>query len=66
MDYSQHGDSQVLVVDPVDDPISATPRTVAIRQRWMELLAQPMGVVQQWPDDEFMGSDRNRLRQCLR
>ena len=63
MGHVQHGHRAAEVVDAVDDAVGATARAVPILRGRAEPFADPVGGVEQWPDDELVGGCRNRLGQ---
>jgi hypothetical protein len=65
MRHVDHGHRSALVVDAVDDAVGATARAVPILQGRAELFADPLGVVEQRPDDELVRRKRDRLGQVL-
>lgn len=54
-----------LVVDPVDDPVTAAASAVPIIQWRQEASANTVRIVQQWPVDELERGKRNRLGKPL-
>lgn len=58
-------DPMMPVVDAVDHPVGAPARAVTILQRRAQLLADPVRVVQQGADDEFVRGERDRLGKAL-
>ena len=65
MCHVDHGHRSAVVVDAVDNPVGATPGAMTIVQRGAELLADPVGIVEQWPDDELVGGCGDGFRQMF-
>ena len=57
--------AMVAVVDAVDHMIGAAAGAVSIVKRRPEPLADPLWVVQQWPNDELVRRERDSLGQLL-
>lgn len=53
------------VIDSIENAVGATARAVAVVERRAELLANAVGVLEQWADDEFVGSEGDGLGQLL-
>lgn len=54
-----------LVVDPVDDPVTATASAVPIVQWRQETSANTVRIVQQWSVNELERGERDRLGKPL-
>ena len=57
MDDTNDGYGVMGFVDSVDDPVGASTCAVSIRQRRSESLPDPVGVLEQRPDDELVGGE---------
>ena len=42
----EDGDGQLLIIDAVDDTVGSAPRTVAVSQRRLQLLAHSIGAIE--------------------
>jgi hypothetical protein len=60
-EHTNNGDPPMLVVDAVDHAVGTAASTVTIIQRWPQLPAHPMGILQQWSGDELVRRERHRL-----
>jgi len=60
-EHADDGDSLTLVVDPVEHAVGAAACAIAVVQRGAELLAHAVRIVEQWTDDELIGSERHRF-----
>lgn len=60
-EHANNGDLLTLVVNSVEHAVGAAACAMAIVQRWSELLAHAVGIVEQWTDDELIGSERRRF-----
>jgi hypothetical protein len=58
-EHANYGDLLTLVVNSVEDAIGAAAGAMAIVQRGPELLTHAVGIVEQWTDDELIGSERH-------
>ena len=61
MRHVDDADGVGLPVDAVDHAVGAAACAVPIGQRRVQLLSDPVGVVQEWADDELVGGDGYRL-----
>ena len=57
MDHTNDGHAVTGFVDSVDDPVGASTCAVSIGQWRSEALPDPVGVVEQRPDDELEGGE---------
>ena len=64
-DDSNHLDPMLAIIDAIDDSIGTASRTVSIRQRWLQSLANPSGVLQERADDEFVRRERDGFGQLI-
>jgi hypothetical protein len=53
------GHGLTLVIDAVDDAVSATPGAVAVIERRLQPLPDSMGIVQKCADDELVRGERH-------
>ena len=58
MDRTHDGHAVMGFVDSVDDPVGASTCAVSIGQWRSESFPDPVGVVEQRPDDELVGGER--------
>jgi len=62
---ADHGHQEMSIIDPVDHAVRAASGAVSIIERWPEALANPLGIVQQWTDDELVCRKCDRLREVV-
>lgn len=61
-EYSGDNDLVLLFVDSIQDPVCPSASAVAVGQGRTQALTDTMRTLQQRPDDELEGSERNRFR----
>ena len=59
-EYTYNDDLLPLVVNSVENAVGPAACAIAIIQRWPELLAHPARIIEQWTDDELVGSKCDR------
>ena len=64
-EYAYDGDLLPLVVNSVENTVGPAACAIAIIQWWPELLACPARIIEQWTDDELIGSERYRYRKLF-
>ena len=64
-EYAHDGDLLPLVVNSVENAIGAAACAIAIIQRWPEPLFHPARIIEQWTDDELIGSKCDRFGKLL-
>jgi hypothetical protein len=65
VEYAYDGDLLPLVVNSVEHAVGAAAGAVAIIQRRPQLLAHPARIIEQWTDDELIGSKCHRFGKSL-
>ncbi len=60
-EHTDYGDLLLLVIDSVEHAVGTATCAMAIVQRWSELLANSVGIVEQRTDDELVSSERHRF-----
>lgn len=51
----------LFIIDAVDDTVGAPTGTVPVSQRRMQAFADPVRILSQWSDDEFVGGKCHRF-----
>ena len=64
-EHPDDGDAGTAVINPVDHSVGATACAAAIVKGRPQLLADPVRVIEQWTDDEFVCGEGHRFRKLF-
>jgi hypothetical protein len=65
VEYAYDGDLLPLVINSVENAVGAAAGAIAVIQRRPQLLAHPARIIEQWTDDELIGSKCDRFGKLL-